>query len=335
LLAAGPALGAQTGSIAGRLVAKATREPLAFGIVGIPGLGRDQFTSDSGTFFLGDVPAGNWTIRVRRLGFEPAEIPVVVQPGITDTVRVELARIAVQLLRVNVRAYPPCRHPGAPDRRDTTLATVFEQLRMNALQYKLLADQYPFYYMMETVYSRRMKSDGEVRFETREIIRVDARPGWRYKPGAMIRKERGDRYLTIPGIMEFADDVFIRNHCYHYAGNEMVGEVELIRVDVVASERIREPDVNGSIYIHPITFQVQRSFLELSRPVKEVKDLTALEITTDFKEILPSLPIIAKVRSVQSFDPAGKGDADMSFEDQELADVRWIGRKPGESRKPQ
>src|SRR5437764_2018526 len=104
-------LAGQRATLSGVIVSHETKEPLAYSIVALPALGRESFTTDSGAFTFGDLPLGAQLLKVRRLGYTPADITVNLSGG-ADTIRVQLTRIAVQLTAVTVHAYPPCTSPG-------------------------------------------------------------------------------------------------------------------------------------------------------------------------------------------------------------------------------
>ncbi len=81
---------------------------------------------------------------------------------------------------------------------------------------------------------------------------------------------------------------------------ERFQDSSFIRVDVVATDQIKNADVDGSIYLHPTTFQIRRTVLGLSKPVKQLPELAGLEVTTDFKGVLPSISIVAHVLGVET-----------------------------------
>jgi hypothetical protein len=326
--------GAQTGSLTGVIVSNDTGEPLAYSVVALPRLGRERFTTDSGVFFFSDLPVGPVQLRVRRLGYTPAEVTFDVRAGAFDTLRIRLSRIALQLGSVTVRAYPPCREPGPPPADiDSTLAIVFSQLRMNAEQYRLLAESHPFYYAMQKVRSRRLKTTGQVRIDGLELVRIDSKAAWRYRPGAVLSRQRGAYYFHIPTLVDLADAAFLSNHCFHYGGVEEINGVDLVRIDVVAAHHIRDPDVNGSMYLDPQNYQIRRTLLRLSRRSQQMRDIMDFEVITEFQEIMPSIPVIAQVWSVQSIDPKARGDYDTGYEEQRLVAFEWLAAKPGEDRK--
>jgi hypothetical protein len=327
---AGLAVG-QSHSLTGVVVARGTGERLAYSVVGLPSLARERFATDSGVFYFGELPAGSFPLRIRRLGYAPVDTIVTISAEQSDTIRIELTRIAVQLGRIIVSAHPPCMNPGPPTvQKDSGFAVLFTQLRMNAEQYKFLADQYPFEYAVEIVRSTKLKADGSVRNDGTALQRIDGKPAWSYRPGRVLSKRGRSFFFHIPTLIDFADQNFLAQHCFHLGGLQTVDDVPLIRIDVVAADRIKEPDVNGTIYLHPETFQVRRTSLRLSRPHKDLDHITDVDVTTTFEEIMPSVSIIGHVRSVQTMASAAKTDFDAAYEEQRLISFQFLRKKPGD-----
>jgi hypothetical protein len=328
---------AQSNTLTGVVVARGTGERLAYSIVGLPSLARERFATDSGVFYFSELPLGSFPLRIRRLGYAPVDTIVTVSVGQSDTVRIELARIAVQLGRITVSAYPPCENPGPPTvQQDSLLSVLFTQLRMNAEQYKFLAEQYPFSYAVAIGRSSRLRADGSLRNDGGGTQQIDGKAAWTYRPGRVISRRGRGFFFHIPTLVDFADRNFLAQHCFHFGGIQSVDETPLIRIDLVAAERIKDPDVNGTIYLNPETFQVKRTVLRLSRPHKNLDDLVDLEVTTTFEEIMPSIAIIGRVQSVQTMAPRAKTDFDLAYEEQRLVGFQFLRKKPGEdSRKAQ
>jgi len=289
---------------------------------------------------------GPTLIRVRRLGFAPMELRFPVRAGVTDTVRLSLSRIVVQLATVEVREHPPCRSPGAPDSgKDSTLAQVYAQVRLNAQQFRTLSDAYPFMYDMEITHTRTL-TDGREREDGREVARNFSKQEWRYRPGRVVERStyragRTRRYgplvFNIPTLVDFAEESFVRNHCFHNGGVVQVEDSALIRIDVVAAEKLRQPDVDGSIFLDPETFQIRRTVMRMSRmpSSSEVRGMTGLEVTTVFQEVLPSVPIIHHVQSIQRFDPRTRGLTHLAaHERQLLVGFAFLEGRPGGEKKP-
>jgi len=256
---------------------------------------------------------------------------VTVGEGRADTVRIELARVVTQLGGITVTAHPPCLNPGPPETRmDAALSVIFSQIRMNAEQYKLLSEQYPFAYTVEIIRSSRLKRDGQLSIDSHQMRRIESKTSWKYKPGRVVARRGVDYFFHIPTLVDFADRDFLAQHCFHFGGREQVNDEDLIRVHVVAAERIRDPDVNGTIYIDPKTYQVRRTVLRLSKISRNIRYLEDFEVTTDFREIMPSIPVIAAVSSVEKIDPDTKIAFDIAYESHKLAGFEFLKRKPGE-----
>lgn len=321
-----------TSSVVGVVVARESGERLAHSVVAVPSLGINRFADDSGTFVLRELPPGTFTLHVRRLGYAPRDEMITVHPGGGDSLRIELTRVAVKLAAVQVRADPPCTEPGLSAVKDSVLKTLLMQLRMNGEQYRLLAERYPFVYWQERIVSSELKN-GETRIDDIDTLAVASKPTWRYQPGRILTRlggrRRGDLFFNIPTLPDFADPLFLDNHCFADGAIDHVDGSDLIRIDLVASARIKSPDVNGSIFLDPRTFQIRRSVLRLSRNPK-VSGLLDVEVTTFFQEALESIPIVSHVLGIQRFDPRGRRDFVAAHEQQRLIAFRFVGARPGD-----
>jgi hypothetical protein len=331
-----------TGTLVGVVLTKEGALPLGFSVVSISSLGRERFTNDSGRFALVNLPAGPLQLRVRHLGYSPADMPVTVHAGMIDTVRVELSHIAVRLVTVEVRAYPECKNPGPPDAaKDSAFALVFEQLRQNADQYRLLTNAYPFNEAIERTMATA-HADGRLTMEVVDTLALRSVDQWRYRPGEMLTTEKsrfaflqGSLMLNLPTLTAFADPLFLANHCFHNGGLDLVDGRQLLRIDFVAAARLRDPDVDGAIYLDPENFHIRRAFLHLSKIPRTIRGLAEVEVTTIFGEIYPPVPLIAAVSSVNQFSPGNdRPDAPTrAIEEQRLIAVSFLKSRPGEEPK--
>jgi hypothetical protein len=330
------------GAIVGVVTIREGGLPLAYSVVSVEALGRERFTNDRGEFVVSDLPAGPVQLRVRHVGYSPVGINVTVRAGAVDTVNVALTHIAVRLTTVQVHGYPECKHPGPPAvSEDSSFAMVFDQLRQNADQYRLLVSEYPFNFAVERMLATA-RYDGQLRTDLVDTVSMSSNTPWRYKPGAVVGVERlaplrSSMVLNLPTLASFADPSFIANHCFHNGGIETVEGRELLRVDFVAAARIREPDVDGSMYLDPTSFQIRRAFLHLSKIPRGLRGLSDVEVTTLFGEIFPSVPVIAAVSSVNQFTTdKPRGDTPVrGLEEQRLIGVNFLKTRPGdEPKKP-
>lgn len=315
---------ALVGSVSGR-----GGERLPYSIVGVAGRERSQFTDDSGRFDMRGLTPGRAVVHVRRLGYVPRIITVDLRGGAVDTLNVELERLAVSLEGIEVKAFPSCTKPGPPDRlKDSTLAAIVDQIRLNAEQYRFLSDQYPFFYTSRITRSDKLRN-GTVTPKLASATVIHSKSRRQYRPGDVIRRAGRVRYFEIPTLIDVADKAFINAHCWHFAGVDTLEDAELLKVDVVAHDALRGPDVNGTFLLSRETFQIRRSVLHLSRQPFGTA-LIGMVTTTDFFEVLPSIPIIQYVNSVQTMDPTTRGELAEAYEEHRTTGFQWVGRKPGD-----
>jgi len=323
------------GTVIGVVTTKEGGVPLAYSVVSATSAGLERFSNAQGIFALTPLHPGNVRLRIRHLGYSPVELDVTVRPGQTDTIQIALAHIAVRLTAVDVRAYPECKDPGPPNAAaDSAFATVFDQLKQNAEQYRLLTDTYPFIYATERTLSNTLVN-GEERTERIDTMIVTSNR-WEYKPGAIVarpaRGRIGPTTMNIPTLVNFAEKSFLENHCFYNGGLETVDGTEMLRVDFNPASKIKDPDVDGSMYLDPVSFQIRRSVLHLSKIPPGLRGLTETEALTLFGELFPSVPVIAEIKSVNRFQantskPTSEATAN---ERQRLISVQFTKGKPGD-----
>ena len=87
----------QSGTVRGRVTEAGSQRPVSDVQVTIVGTGYGALTGQSGDFTITNVPAGQHTVRARRLGLNPSEKPVTVGAGATVQVDFALTPSATQL----------------------------------------------------------------------------------------------------------------------------------------------------------------------------------------------------------------------------------------------
>lgn len=103
---------AATGVVRGRVVDAATQRPVANAQVQVVGTTSGALTNENGDFVIGAVPAGQRTLRVRRIGFQLSDQPVQVAAGEDTRVTFAIRQSATNLEQVVVTGTP-----GATERR--------------------------------------------------------------------------------------------------------------------------------------------------------------------------------------------------------------------------
>ena len=301
-------VGAQSGHLTGHVIDKVAGLVLPFSGVSVVGQSIDRLTSESGVFHL-DVPAGTIRLRIRHVGFTPVDTQVVVRANDTTRVTIELVRIPVTLAAVRVTD-EACRSPGAPTASDA-LAQVFQQLQLNAEQFRLVSSQYPFASTVERRFSHlveepkaRQKSDSARSADTVEVVTktdsidIPSDQKWHYKPGEIIvvagASVLGVRYaVMIPTLAVFADPQVVKYHCFHDAGEATVDGQTFRRVDFRAAESIRDPDIDGTMYLDPATYVSRRSVISLSKQSpRYTSSYDSVIVETTFDELVTGVPVI-------------------------------------------
>lgn len=92
------------GMITGVVVDRATQRPVQEAQVNIVGTAQGALTSQEGRFTIRGVKAGDYDVRVRRVGYAPALQRVTVSSGLSATVNFAVAASAAQLQEVVVNA---------------------------------------------------------------------------------------------------------------------------------------------------------------------------------------------------------------------------------------
>jgi hypothetical protein len=326
-----------SGSVVALVTAKESGGGLAYSVVSVAAYNREQFTNEQGFVLLANLPAGHAVVRTRHLGYAPVETPVQIHAGRIDTIHVAMSKVAVSLNAVRIRATGACLNPGPPKAgADPSFAAIFEQLRLNADQYRLLATAYPFVYSVERVSSIHYVGGDSV-LQRLDTIVLGTGINWHYRPGAIIAETNDLRHrevvFNIPALIHFAEPAFLANHCFANGGADTVEGRRLIRVDFAAASRIKMPDVDGSMYLDPITFQIKRSVLRLTKIPEQTPQIIEVEVITEFREVLPSIPLLASIRSIHtlSADPTRPILPDAVHETQRLLRVMFLKGRPGDS----
>jgi hypothetical protein len=274
-------------------------------VVSIPALSLERFSDPQGRFTLSALRTGTYDIVVRRIGYTPYRGRVQIDSGVTAKLLVTLQQIPVRLAATTVRALANCPRPGVPDARtDPEVAALVGLLRENADRYRLLASQYPFIYL-------QIRAIGDLGERDMFVSRVDTllvKSGTRtiYAPGRVVSRVPESQGVSgytmiIPTLVDLADDLFTRNHCYAYGGTVNEDEETWIRLDVRAADRLKSPDVHGSFYLDSATAELRRMSLTLSRPdrlPRQLNRVVGVDVVTTFLAIADGLSVIDKVCAV-------------------------------------
>jgi len=330
---------AQSGAalrIAGVVVSQAAQSPLGHSMITLQPVGREIFSDDQGRFVFVGVPPGRYRMRVAHLGFAPKDITLDVSADSTVTrVRIELDAVQVRLATVRVTAAATCTLPGRPDPvKERDLVIVLDQLEQNARQYRLLADSFPYSYQEErTTFAVRSDSMILARRIDTLLLRSD-NPTWTYRAGHVLSDNTMQGLMHLPLLSDFASDDFIKSHCFRYGGMAQTLEGPAVRIDFRADDRLKAPDVNGSILLDASSYQIRSAVLQLSRiPDPMSRFVSSVRATTLFREVEPSVLVISHVHGVTTLYPPRLDiiATASTVDDQTLLRFGFVGRSPGQS----
>ena len=326
------------GTVIGDVVMLGTGTPLDHAMVSLVGGGRQTFTNDRGVFAFTQLAPGTYHLRVVHLGFTPTLVDFVMPAtGAAPRVRVELARVSVRLAAVKISGKPTCSNPGRPDPAlNHDLFEVVQQVRFNAEQFQVVSDSFPFAYSVQRA-RREVRADdarGPSVYDTLHM-RSDAH-GWEYKMGNVVERERNGHYVMhLPTLRDFAGIEFLNNHCFQYAGLDSTKEGMLLRIDFRADDQIRTPDVNGTIYLDPKTYQIRLADLQLSKLIAEVREITAVKVRTIFREIASNIIVFDRVIGTNEIKHGwGSWAVAAIEEDQRMMRFEWLQGEPGKGPVP-
>lgn len=318
-----------------RVVSELEGAPVAYSVVVAPDLGVERFAGANGSAVIPVSQAGRVRLIVKRIGFAPKDTVVSVIGLPTQEVTIALTRVSFTLEAVRVVDWPPCQRPGIPRRGgDPQVRAVVEQLRQNADRFALLARQYPFLYNAERTLGST-DSAGVDSVESMDTTRVNGNPEWRYRPGQLISGRIGTVRqplvvwtMHIPTIRDLGEDAFVDNHCFHVAGLDEKNGQRLLRLDIVAAERLKTADVNAAVWLDPHDFQLRYATFVLTKVPAQFVALRALSNEVEFVELIPFVPVMQSVFVESVMADLEAGGARLFFERQRILRIDFTKARP-------
>jgi hypothetical protein len=259
-----------------------------------------RFADENGFFALSRVDPGTYRLMVRQVGFTPFDSSIELSAS-SPPLRIALRSVALELPALTVESDEGCDAPGPPDSAGSPeLVTVFEQLRMNADRYRLLAEKYPFRYRVERalLYLQRDRS-GTL---TTDTVTRSSLARWPYAPGHVVIPHpelwrQGIKMVHLPVLADLADTIFQANHCFTLRGIDTLAGRSWVRVDFRAARRVRSPDVDGSAWLDPASYQVGHIRVSLTHVDRATRGVSGWTATTVYREIAPNLIVMDRVHS--------------------------------------
>jgi hypothetical protein len=325
---------ARAGSVRG-VVTSTSAEPVPYAVVALaPGFGQ-RFTDETGAFAFPNVPPGTYRLVVRQVGFRPFDTTVVKVAGRAVAFTVAMDRLAVELTEITVVAARRCSAPGIPDSAlAPELAAVFSQLRQNAERYALLADSYPFNYLIARTYTDYDDAD-KVLWTTTDTVQYRSNARSHYRPGDVVGFGPGPSrstmpILRLPALSDLADSAFLSNHCFTFAGTPSRDGKRVVRFEFRAADSLRTPDIEGNVELDARSYQVRSATIRLTRPGRALPGLYSAASTITFAELFPNIVLPSRVDGtlVPDLQFGVRRRMVRSTEEQRLLEVRFVRELP-------
>lgn len=301
---------------------------LPYGTLAIKPLGVTRFTDETGHLTFRHVPPGTYTLEAREIGFAPKDTVVVLSAGQEQSVTIALSRVAIRLARILVQQQrsSACTGTGLPEyRSDPDVNEIFHQLKANIDRVRLLSDQYPLAYSLDRVRVLRKPGTTDKIIQHDTTVFDDRSPP--YAPGKVLyydmdhgEQKRMARLITFA---DLGDSSFLANHCFDFGGVPFVGRTRMIQIDFRPAKWLKQPDVEGSIYLDATRYVVLRADVHLSHPEWADPPMDEFGVVTTFKEVAP---LITLIETVDSEEPDG---STRTLEHDRLVSFSYVQRSPG------
>lgn len=282
--------------VSGVVLSAADGRPIPYSTILVGDDAQGRFASGTGQFTLG--AAGKYRVRARQIGFVPLDTTV----SGSDKVILRLQPIAA-----GIATQAPERQHGCDAAGLDATGAIFELLRDNAERYRILLDQYPFNYRVEESRAVRLIPQGDALHPmgdadqdsviAMDTASYDSRQRHQYSVGSVLYEERtstGEKRtkMYLPTLSDLADPAFEAAHCFAYAGDAN----HEMRIDFRPADRIKLPDIAGSVYLDDVSYIVRRAVFKLTHGGNALAHLTVM---TTFREVKPSVPTLESSRTEQ------------------------------------
>jgi hypothetical protein len=318
-----PALAQQTVVVGGIVVSAGADQSLPYSTVSVAG-GVQRFTGADGSFSFALAP-GQYSLRVRQLGFAPLDTTITVASG--ANLRALLFRLQPVAIRLDaIRTYATSCSSGFGG----DLGVLVGELSKNADREKLLRTEYPFVYEIERKNS--YQGIGGTTVQSVDTVKYLSKVIEGYAPGHLVRlvdstAPNSAREMRIPTLTDLADPLFIGSHCFKVPGMETVDGARAYRIDFQPSGDIKATDVEGTAFIDSTSYLIRKAIFRLTKPEKLKPPVLGLEVTTTYREIFNGLTLFEKIHSEQVLNKNVRFKANQD-QDQRLTAIKFYGRTP-------
>lgn len=252
-------------------------------------------TGESGTFMLHNLPAGEVRLRFKRIGFAPKDTALSVAANDTARIRIEMTRLAIRLPAMVVSG--KCTERAPFEEKPAILAELFDQVKQNAEQVRLLTKDRPF--LLQTIRIRGSRTRDKRVLATRiDTVMRPPVPADSYVPRRVLGRGEGVDaaawVVRVPELPDLADTAFTNNHCLQYAGQTRFDSDSVIRVDFEPVPWLnKDVDIQGSIYLRVDGYQLVAMDTKLNRIPGQFRGLREFSVRARFTEFVTGVPVLA------------------------------------------
>ena len=314
---------AQTASVAGQIFARETGEPLASATISVMSQGTQLLTGEGGQFTLRNLPAGEMRLRFKRIGYVPRDTALTLGANDTARIRIEMTRLAIQLPPMVING--KCTDRAPFEERPAILAELFDQVKQNAEQVRLLTKERPF--VLKTIRVRGFRTrDKRIAATQIDTVVRPAMPTEAYIPRRVLGRgegiDAGLWVVKLPELPDFADTAFTNSHCLQYAGQTHFEADSVIQVDFEPVPWLdKDVDITGSMYIRVNDYQLIALVVKLNRIPSQFRGVREFSVRARFTEFVTGVPVLSDWELTNTFR-----DSRMSprVEIGQVVDLRWL-----------
>ena len=278
------AQGAQDASLTVRVVDAQSLRPLANVEVWERSGTAHRLTNERGLASVGWPSGQPAHVRVRQIGYRPAERDISPQTPARDTLTIALERAVFALPEVRTDATSRCATADTNSSRLTAFA--LEQLQLGAQHFEQFRQAFPF----EVIGERRtldIPTSGNKRLAIGEERETSEKWGDPYRPGEVLHRHFDSYSISLLFITAIADPLFWANHCFVVRGVETRDARRAIRFDFAVAPGVESPDWEGSAWLDSATSMLQRiefrlTGLDNDRPPRRVEGYSTFRSISPF-----------------------------------------------------
>jgi len=119
-----------------------------------------------------------------------------------------------------------------------------------------------------------------------------------YSPGKIFRAKNGKAEVFVPQLRDFGAPVFLRNHCFVFAGDTSVGGATFARLEFAPSAEVNGNDVMGVVSLRRDGYSIASVVMTTTGvPEAMTDEIQAVRLGIEYQELVPGISVITRVES--------------------------------------